>query len=257
MAGSTGNFVWYELMTTDMKAAAAFYSAVVGWTTQDSSMSGIEYSLFMSGESMVAGLMNQPEESKKMGSPPAWMGYVSVEDVDAASNKAKKLGATIHVEPREIPNMGRFSILADPQNAAFAIFQSVPPRDPPPPPPQGTPGQVGWHELYADDWQKAFDFYSAMFGWQKDQAMDMGEMGTYQLFRLDEVQIGGMFNKPANIPVTFWLYYFNVDSIDAAMERVKTAGGKVLYGPMEVPGGAFIIQCMDPQGAMFALSGKK
>ena len=259
MSASSGRFVWYELMTTDMKAAGDFYASVVGWTVQASPMPGMDYTLFMSGESMIAGLMNQPEESRKMGAPPSWIGYVGVDDIDAATARAKQLGGTVYVEPRDIPNMGRFSVVADPQMAVFSMFQAVPARDPPPAPPPGTPGQIGWHELYASDWEKAFAFYSDMFGWQKDQAMEMGPMGTYQLFSAagGGAAIGGMFNKPAEVPVNFWLYYFNVDAIDAAVARVNANGGKVVYGPMEVPGGAFIVQCMDPQGAMFALTGPR
>jgi len=260
MSDNEGRFVWYELMTTDVKAASDFYKSVVGWNTQASPMPGMDYTLFMNGESMAAGLMAQPEESRKMGAPPAWMGYVGVDDIDAATAKAKRLGGTVYVELRDIPNMGRFSVVADPQMAVFAMFQAVPARDPPPAPAPGTPGEVGWHELYASDWEKAFAFYGDMFGWKKDQAMDMGPgVGTYQLFTAASggLPIGGIFNKPAEVPVNFWLYYFNVDSIDPAIERVTSAGGKILYGPMEVPGGAFIVQCQDPQGAMFALTGPR
>jgi predicted enzyme related to lactoylglutathione lyase len=254
MSDSQGRFVWYELMTTDMKAAGAFYSAVVGWATQDSGMTDIAYTLFTSGPGMVAGLMMQPEESRKMGAPPSWMGYIAVDDVDAATGKVKRLGGKAYVEPRDIPNVGRFSVVADPQMAVFALFKPIPPPNPPAEPPAGTPGQIGWRELYASDWEKAFAFYSDMFGWKKDQSVDMGAMGTYQLFAASSgPAIGGMFNKPAQVPATFWLYYFNVDGIDAGVERVKAAGGKVVNGPMEVPGGSHIVQCMDPQGAMFAL----
>ena len=130
-----------------------------------------------------------------------------------------------------------------------------PPQDPAP----GTPGYVGWHELCATDWQKAFEFYAAMFGWQKGEPVDMGEMGIYQLFTTagGSMPIGGMFNKPPSMPMPFWLFYFNVDDIDAALTRVQSGGGKLLNGPMQVPGGDWIVQCLDPQGAMFALLGKR
>jgi predicted enzyme related to lactoylglutathione lyase len=87
--------------------------------------------------------------------------------------------------------------------------------------------------------------------------MDMGAMGTYQIFSADGQMIGGMFTKPPAVPAPFWLYYFVVDAIDAAIERVKAGGGQILNGPMEVPGGDWIIQGRDPQGAMFALVGKR
>ena len=248
-------FVWYELMTNDVDGAAGFYSAVVGWEARDSGMEGFDYRLFHSGDSMVAGLMARPEEAA--GSPPGWLGYVGVADVDAAAEKAKSLGATVHVEPRDIPGIGRFAVIADPQGAVVALFGSD--SEPPPQPPMGTPGQIGWNELYASDWEKLFTFYETLFGWKKGIAVPMGEMGTYQLVAAasGDESFGGMFNKPPQVPVNYWLYYFSVDEIDAAAERVKANGGTVLMGPMEVPGGAFIIQCQDPQGAMFALTGPR
>ncbi len=250
-------FVWYELMTTDVAGAAAFYSAVVGWEAKDSGMPGFDYRLFHSGDGMVAGLMAQPEDSKAAGNPPGWLGYVGVADVDAAAEKAKSLGATVYVEPRDIPDVGRFAVIADPQGAVVALFGSS--SEPPPRVPMGTPGQIGWNELYASDWEKLFPFYEAMFGWVKSTAVDMGAMGTYQLLGAapGAEGFGGMFNKPPQVPVNFWLYYFSVDAIDAAADRVKANGGTVLVGPMEVPGGAFIVQCQDPQGAMFALTGPR
>ena len=258
MTDYRGLFVWYELMTTDVAAAADFYGKVVGWTAKDSGMPGMDYRLFHSGKSMVAGLMAQPEEARKTGAPPGWLGYVAVADVDAASTEVASLGGVVHVPPRDIPGVGRFAVAGDPQEAVFALFRGSPGDEPPPSPPPGTPGRIGWHELYASDWEAVFAFYAALFGWKKDQAIDMGGMGTYQLFATENgPAIGGMFNKPPQVPANFWLYYFNVDSIDAAVDRVKANGGTVLNGPMEVPGGAFIVQCMDPQGAAFALTGPR
>jgi predicted enzyme related to lactoylglutathione lyase len=119
--------------------------------------------------------------------------------------------------------------------------------------PVGTAGTVGWRELYAKEWKAAFAFYEAMFGWTKADSFDMGEMGTYQLFATGGSPAGGLMTKPAAIPQPFWGYYFNVPSIDAAAERVKSAGGKVVMGPHQVPGDQWIVQCTDPQGAYFAL----
>lgn len=252
---SQGRFVWYELMTTDTAAARSFYGDVVGWGTQDSSVPEMEYTLFTAGGAPVGGLMAVPEEAKQMGVPPNWTGYISVEDVDAAAARVTELGGSVHVPPRDIPEVGRFAVVADPQAAAFVLFKSAMPDEEPADP--RTQGHVGWHELYTTDWEKALAFYSELFGWQKDQAMDMGEMGIYQLFSHEGRQIGGMFNKPADVPATFWLYYFNTGNIDEAGQKVTRGGGRVLLEPMEVPGGMFIIQCQDPQGAMFALVGSR
>jgi predicted enzyme related to lactoylglutathione lyase len=118
------------------------------------------------------------------------------------------------------------------------------------------PGHVGWHELFAADWEQAWAFYRALFGWQKADA-DVGPIGTYQLFSAAGETIGGMFTKPPEVPNPFWLYYFNVGDIDAAMRRVKAAGGSLLTAPIEVPGGRWIVHCSDPQGAVFALTGTR
>jgi predicted enzyme related to lactoylglutathione lyase len=255
MTSSQGQFVWYELMTTDTKAAKDFYGKVVGWGAQDMQMPGMNYALFNAGETPVGGLMDLPADAKKMGAPPSWVGYVGVDDVDGTASKIKRLGGNVYVEPRDIPNIGRFAVVADPQQATFALFKGQE-SNPPPPVAPNTPGHTGWRELAAADWQKAFAFYSDLFGWKKGEPHDMGPMGTYQIFTAGD-QPGGMFTKPPAMPVPFWLFYFNITNIDAGTQRVKAGGGQILNGPMEVPGGAWIIQCKDPQGAAFALVGPR
>lgn len=256
MSHSQGQFVWYELMTTDQQAAKGFYTKVVGWGTHDAQMPDMTYTMFTVQETPMGGMADLPEDARKMGVPPSWIGYVAVDDVDASAEKARSLGGAVHVPPMDIPEVGRFSVIADPQGAALALFKLAVP-DPASPPAAGTPGHVGWHELLASDHEKAFAFYAAMFGWKKSDAIDMGALGAYQLFASGDQVIGGMFTKPPMIPAPFWLYYVNVGGIDAALERVKGAGGSILNGPMEVPGGDWIIQGTDPQGAAFALVGKR
>lgn len=248
------DFVWYELMTADVEAAKTFYRHVIGWNVQD--MPDMAYTLFLAGDTHVGGVMALPEEVRSAGVPPHWIGYVAVEDVDASADRARTFGGSVHVPPRDIPNVGRFAMIADPQGAAITVFKSSNPADSSPAN-RTALGHGGWHELFAADWEKAFSFYSDMFGWQKADTVDMGEMGKYQLFAVGEQPIGGMFNKPPFIPRPFWLYYFNVDAINAAADRVKAAGGKIVNGPMEVPGGQWIVQCTDAQGAMFALVAPK
>ena len=245
------SFFWYELMTTDVPAAETFYRNVVGWNSQPFESSGIDYVVFNAGERAVCGLMLLPEEAKAMGTPPCWMGYIHAKDVDAATASVKKAGGTVHREPSDIPEVGRFSVVADPQGAAFMLMTPQGPDQEPLAP--DAAGNVGWRELYTTDWQAAFGFYSTQFGWTKDEAMEMGEMGTYQVFAIDGQQAGGMMNKPPQMPAPAWTFYFTVDDINAATERVKAGGGTVLLGPLEVPGGSWMIQAQDPQGAIFAL----
>jgi predicted enzyme related to lactoylglutathione lyase len=213
------------------------------------------YTLLSAGAAQVGGLMATPQELLDLGVPPCWTGYVGVDDVDAAAEKAKNLGGEVRRPPDDIPGVGRFAIVADPLGAAIALFHAD--QAAPEWAPAGTAGHFGWHELYTDDIEKAFAFYAAMFGWRKDEAMDMGPMGTYQLFAIGDRVCGGVMNKPPGFPGSAWLYYVNVGDIDAAAERVTSGGGKIMNGPMEVPSGDWIIQAQDPQGAWFALVGKR
>ena len=244
-------------MTTDTKAAARFYSTVVGWGTQEQGAAGMEYTVFTVNGQGVAGLMPIPEHMAQHGAKPGWLGYISVEDVDAAAAKLKKLGGTLHREPRTVPGIIRFAVVSDPQDAGLYIARGLA-GETMPEFPMDTPGTVGWRELYATDWKAAFAFYEGMFGWTKADSLDMGEMGIYQLFTTDgSTPAGGMMTKPPSIPRPFWGYYFNVPAIDAAADRVKAAGGTITMGPHEVPGGQWIVQCKDPQDAYFALVARK
>ena len=257
VTNSHGRFVWYELMTTDIMAAMAFYTKVVGWGGWDASMPGRRYILFSNGPAAVAGLMGLSEEAAAHGAKPGWIGYVGVDDVDAAAARVARLGGTVHAPPTDIADTSRFAIVADPQTTRLALFKWLKPAQEQPADPDAL-GRVGWNELFATDWEAAFAFYSDVFGWQK-QETEVDATGTYQLFSAGGQTIGGMRTKPAVATATepFWLFYFNVGDVDAAMKRVTAGGGQIVHDPMEVRGGRWIAQCMDPQGALFALQGKR
>ena len=255
MSGSHGRFVWYELMTTDLEAAKAFYGKVVGWGAREASMPGSRYTLFTAGDVSTGGLINLPQDAKTQGAAPQWVGYVSVHDVDAAVQRVKELDGTVYVPPTDIGDVSRFSAVADPQMATFILVKW---RDPGRQPPiqSDALGHVGWHELLTTDWERAFTFYREIFGWQK-AAAEVAPTGTYLQFSAEGQTIGGMFNRPAPAPAAFWLYYFNVVDIGAALDRVRAERGEILEGPSDIPGGGKVARCADPQGAMFALIGKQ
>jgi len=257
MSDTHGRFIWYELMTPDTAAAKKFYGEVVGWQSQDMPMPDGTYSVLQADGTGVGGMMALTAEASSQGVPPNWTGYVAVDDVDAAAGKAASLGGSVQRPPQDIPGVGRFAIIADPGGAVLAIMTPVPLEQPRPEAPRGTPGHADWHELYAGDLEKASAFYGDLFGWRKESDMDMGAMGPYRLFANQDGRIGGMMGKPEQVPRPAWLYYFKVGDIDAATSRVKAAGGQVLNGPIEVPGGDWIVQAQDPQGAMFALVGTR
>jgi uncharacterized protein len=254
MVGHHGHFVWYELLTTDKAAARSFYADVVGWGAQDASTPSVNYSLFTAGTDPVAGLMELPGDARKMGATSRWVGYVGVNDVDATADRIRPLGGAVYVQPTDT-NIGRIAVVADPQTASLALVKALKPGKQQPAEP-GRPGHVGWHELLTVDWQNALAFYGELFGWQRADA-EIDPSDGYQMFYCGEKRIGGMFNKPAVIPDPFWVYYFNIGDIDEAMERVKAGGGQIFRGPQELREGSWIARCGDPQGAVFALEGKR
>jgi predicted enzyme related to lactoylglutathione lyase len=249
-----GRFVWYELLTTDMAIATTFYSSVMGWGARDASTADLAYTLFRAGKRSVSGLMELPEDARKKGATPRWVGYVNVNDVDAAAERIKRLGGMIYVPPTNT-NIGRIAVVADPQSATLALVNGLKhgerqPHDP------AKAGHVGWHELLAADSNKVFGFYRELFGWQKAEA-DIALMDSYQLFAAGGQTIGGLFTKLPQVPFPFWLYYFNVGDLDKAAERVRAGGGQVFQGPIELSDSNWMARCIDPLGAMFALQGTR
>ena len=257
MSEPHGKLCWYELMTTDTDAAGTFYRAVVGWNLQDAGHPSMAYTLLKVADHGIGGMMKLPDEACKAGARPGWMGYIWVPEVEAAVASVVAAGGKVQKAPDDIPTIGRFAVVCDPQGANFILFRDFGDQEAPPVA-AGTPGYCGWHELHAGERDSGFAFYAGQFGWTGGESFDMGgPVGIYQSFAIDGVPSGGVMNKMEVFPSPFWLYYFNVDDIDAAAERVKSAGGQVMMGPNEVPGGSWILQALDPQGGMFALVGPK
>ena len=254
MSQSQSSFVWYELLTSDAAAAKSFYTAVVGWGIEDVPVLDMTYTLLKAGDVQVGGLIEMTKAAGAGGVKQGWIGYIGVDDVDAMTQSVRQNGGSVRRPPSDIPNTGRFSVVADPQGAPFYLFK---PNRPGTPPPSTQPGQIGWRELHTTDWSAAFSFYSGLFGWTKDAALDMGPIGIYQLFVVTGEQSGGMFNSPAAGAGPYWQFYFLTDSVTAGAKRITDAGGRVLNGPMQVPGGQWTVQASDPQGAFFALLSPK
>ena len=247
-------FVWYELTTTDMAAARAFYASVVGWEMRDASMPGMAYTLCSTARRSVCGLVNVAAEAGPAGEKPCWIGYVGVDDVEAAATRAIALGGVVEVVPQTVPGVSRFAIITDPQFVPLGVIKWLMPRPQPPAP--DTPGEIGWHELLAGDEAGAVAFYHALFGWQ-NAGSESGPAGMYRLFSAGGETIGGMMNKPPSAPSPLWLHYFNVGDIDAAVKRATAGGGQLLHGPTVAPGDKWAVQCTDPQGAIFAMMGPR
>ncbi len=244
-----GQFVWYEDMTKDPRGAIAFYSDVVGWKTEP--FEGTDYTMWVSAQGPLGGVMKPAAEQAKEGAPAHWIAHVQVDDVDATAARAKALGGRIYTEPTDIPTVGRFAVIADPQGAAIAIFKpsgEMAPHD------VSKEGEFCWNELVTTDTSAAVRFYSDLFGWKVVEEMDMGPAGTYRIFGVGDSRLGGMMTAPKGHPSRpAWLFYTETSDLDAALRRATKRGAKLLNGPMDVPGGGRIAQLEDPQGAAFAL----
>lgn len=255
-----GRFVWFDLMTTDLDAALAFYKAVIGWEVTDSGMPGPSPYMLVHGSGQpVGGVTQLSDEMCSQGARTGWMGHIYVPSVDAAADKLAALGGAVLRAPNDIPGVGRFAVVADLHGAVFSLFTNAPEYPMRPTPPMGTPGHVGWSELHAGDGAAALDFYANLFGWSLNQEMDMGPMGVYRTYSPADGgdAVGGIMTKAADFPMAAWLFYFSVDAAGAAAERIKVAGGQVAMGPIEVPGGGWIAMAFDPQGGMFAVLSDK
>jgi predicted enzyme related to lactoylglutathione lyase len=250
-----GRPLWYELMTTDMKAAETFYRTVLGWTSAPFQGSPHPYTVFnRAGQIPVAGVMATPEG---MNAPPFWAMYVGVPKLEDAATRIKRLGGSECSPVIDVPTVGRMQMMKDPQGAAFYIYE--PASTDQRPEAAAEVGEASWHELMTTDAPAAMKFYTEIFGWQPSETMDMGPMGKYHMFNRPHGMIGGMMNKPpemAQVPPN-WQIYFRVPDIRSAVERIKANGGQILNGPMEVPGGDWIVNAMDPQGAAFSLHARK
>ena len=244
-----GQFIWYELTTPDVAAAIKFYPRFTGWGTQPFDN---DYTMWTSGGQPFAGVFKLTDEMRAQGIPPNWMPYVEVTSVDDTAALATSLGGKVMHGPMDIPNVGRFAVIQDPQSATLAIYKSA----------TGAQawngdaviGKFSWHELMSTDHVKGFEFYRRLFGWEKVGEMDMGGGAMYVMFGKGTKMYGGMFTMTEEWKAMhpFWLCYIHVKDVRKAVAIAKQAGGSVHREPMEIPGGVISI-LGDPQGAGFAL----
>jgi hypothetical protein len=206
------------------------------------------YTMWMNGEAPVGGMMPLPAAEVEGGTPAHWLAYVGTPDCDATHAQALALGATSLVAPRDIPSVGRYAVLADPQGATFALYT---PESAPTTPWAPSTGDISWHDLQTIQLAPALAFYQELFGWEPTAAMDMGGGRTYQMYGQQGVSYGGMFEIEAGMPAS-WLLYLRVADIDVALESVRAGGGEIVRGVQDVESGK-IAYGRDPQGGSFAM----
>lgn len=247
-----GTFCWVDCATTDAEGAKKFYTELFGWeTTDEPAGPDMVYTRFSQGGKSVGALYSMTKEMREMNIPPHWMSYVSVDDVDAVTAKAKELGATIQMEPSDVFEAGRMSVIQDPAGAHFAAWQPMKHH--------GAdicnePVSLAWNELMTTDVDKAGAFYTKLFGYVA-QTQNMGEV-DYTMFMNGDRPAGGMMaitpDMGEGIP-PHWAIYLTVDDCDATMSRAGSLGGKVVVPASDIPGMGRVAFIADPQGAVFGV----
>jgi uncharacterized protein len=243
-----GTFCWTDLTTTDQDSAKEFYGALLGWDANDlPAGDGVYYSIMQLGGKSVAAIAPQPAQQREAGVPPTWNSYVSVDDADAAVERAKSLGGTAHAAAFDVMDAGRMAVIQDPQNAYFMVWQ---PRAQVGAALVNVPGAFVWNELSTPDLDGATSFYSGLFGWTVEEFP--GSPEPYLSIKNRGANNGGMrgLNPPDAPP--HWLVYFGVEDIDAALAKVAELGGAKLAGPIDIGIAKFGV-AQDRQGATFAL----
>lgn len=256
-----GDFIWYELMSADPEAAKTFYDEVVGWNIGPAVADYNGYRMIERSDGKPAGgILPLTAEMQQHGARPTWLGYIHVADVDQAAREIEQDGGKLLMS-HDIPNVGRIALVTDPSGAHFYIMKPTPPANDPDAKSDvfstNQAQHVRWNELSTTDQDRAVQFYTRHFGWTQQGDMDMGEFGKYQFIQANGVGIGAIMRKPPQIPVSMWTYYIGVEDIDRAAEAIKSGGGQVMHGPMEIPGGEFSLNALDPEGAPFGLVGPR
>ncbi len=246
-----GRFVWRDLMTTDPDRAEAFYAGLFGWTVQVMPVEGSDPYRMLHGTVGAFGGITALDPAH--GTPSHWISYVTVDDVDAATERAVTHGGQVAVPPQDIPGVGRFAVLLDPQGAAFSPFIATA-WSPGDEPEQAAPpvGGVTWNELVTADPGVAAAFYHQVVGWSVDSFN--GSAGEpYTLFKRGDRLEAGVLPKPDDVPASMWLIYFRVADIEAARADVTRLGGST-WGPIvDVPTIGRFSWAVDPTGAAFGM----
>jgi predicted enzyme related to lactoylglutathione lyase len=238
-----GMFCWADLATPDADAAKAFYTGLFGWTTVDSPTPAGVYVLLMKNGERVAALY----ENKEV--PPHWLNYINVESVDVTTKTAKDLGANVHAGPFEVGDVGRMSLLADPEGAMIALWE---PRTSIGATVRDEANTLCWHELASRDSKAAAAFYSALVGW--DAQRHEGGF-AYTEVHAGGRAVGGMYDiTPEMGPMPpNWIPYFMVDDCDETVATAISLRGGVMMPPKTVEKVGRFAVIRDPGGAMFSV----
>jgi predicted enzyme related to lactoylglutathione lyase len=255
MPNPEGTPIWYELITADPLASKKFYDHVIGWTIDPEPMSPeMDYrGIGVDGGGMVGGVMRLTDDMAANGGTPTWLFYIGVDDVDATVEKVKANGGAVHMPAWDIPGVGRIAMVADPQGIPFYVMRGASEENSTAFDRMGM-GKCNWNELNTPDQASANTFYADTFGWTYPDKMSMGEMGDYIFIDAAGQTIGATMTVQPHDSAG-WRFYFRTPDIEDTAKKVGEAGGTVLAGPMDVPGGDRIIVAKDSHGVVFGAVG--
>lgn len=262
MANPVGTPIWFELTVKDLEKAQDFYAATVGWTIAPTPMAEHGgYRIANATDNLgVAGIMKPPPG---MDGVPGWVIHFAADDVDVMAAKVKQLGGAVHFGPMDIPHVGRFATVADPQGIVFHLMRGSSPEDSKAfmQMAHGQGGGFGhgvWIELTTPDPEAALEFYGKLFGWSKQGAMPMGDMGDYTFIGTGEdFRPGAMMSSKTTGGIPRWNMYFHVPDIDKAIATAKAKGGTLMHGPNQIPGGDYSAMVSDVEGNAVGIVGSR
>ena len=256
MSNPHGTPIWYEYLAEDADRATAFYAEVAGWQATSSGMPGVDYRILSTVRgAAIGGLMALPQGGSIR---PGWLGYFGVDDVDATVSAVQAAGGHVHMPPTTLDGIGRMALVTDPQGAPFYVMRgaSKAPSMSFQGPDDASPGHVVWNELIATDQDAVMRFYGPLFGWRHEGAMPMGPLGDYKFLHAGSACLGATMNLPPG-ETPGWRFYVLIAEVDTAIGRLTGAGGRVLRGPDQVPGGDYAMVAEDPFGARFGFVGPR
>jgi len=244
-----GAFCWIELGTTDQAAAKSFYGSLFGWNPNDMPMGPNDYyTIFrMEGRDCAAAYTLNPE--RMPGVPPHWMLYIAVNSADDAAARAAQLGGNVLAQPFDVFDAGRMAVVQDPAGAAFSLWQA---KNSQGIGIAGVDGTLCWADLMTADAGRARQFYADLLGWEI--AASQHDPSGYLHIKNGEAFIGGI--PPAGLQPgvpPHWLLYILTSNCDASVEKAKSLGARVYYGPATMENVGRWAVVADPQGAVFAI----
>ncbi|MCB5910586.1 VOC family protein [Streptomyces pinistramenti] len=246
---------WLDLGAPDTDAAAAFYSAVLGWTFRSAGPDAGGYGFFQRGGRTVGGLGPLTET----GASAAWTVYFHTPDADATRERVEQAGGSVRVPPQDVFTAGRMAAFTDPAGADFGVWQ---PGDVPGLETVSEPNSLCWTELYTTDAAVAKSFYRSVFSWEaQDMPMDGGIVYSVVSSpgggKGEDTGQGGIMQLPQeNLDAGStpeWHPYFGVTDCDAVFAVATANGADVLMPPTDVPGVGRLAALKDPAGAPFSL----